>query len=51
VLREHEERDERDATRAHSPLEPAPDALRVDTTGLSVDEVAHTIVRLARAVR
>jgi cytidylate kinase len=51
VLREHEERDERDTTRAHSPLEPAPDALRVDTTGLSIDEVTHEIVRLARAVR
>ncbi|MGH2941645.1 MAG: (d)CMP kinase [Solirubrobacteraceae bacterium] len=51
VLREQLERDERDATREHSPLQPAPDALRVDTTGLSVDEVAHRIVRLARAVR
>lgn len=51
VRREHEERDARDATRSHSPLEPAPDALRVDTTGLSVDEVTHRIVRLAQAVR
>lgn len=51
VLREHEERDERDTTRAHSPLEPAPDALRVDTTGLSIDEVTHKIVQLARAAR
>jgi CMP/dCMP kinase len=51
VRREHDERDERDASRAHSPLEPAPDALRVDTTGLSVDEVTHKIVRLAQAVR
>lgn len=51
VLREQAERDERDATRAHSPLQAAPDALRVDTTGLSIDEVTHHIVRLARAVR
>jgi cytidylate kinase len=51
VLREQAQRDERDATRAHSPLEPAPDALRVDTTGLSLDEVTNHIVRLARAVR
>ena len=50
VLREQEQRDERDATREHSPLEPARDALRVDTDGLSVDEVAQRIVRLARAV-
>jgi CMP/dCMP kinase len=51
VLREQAERDERDATRVHSPLQAAPDALRVDTTGLSIDEVTHQIVRLARAVR
>jgi CMP/dCMP kinase len=51
VLREHEERDKRDATREHSPLAPAADALRVDTTGLSIDEVTHKIVRLAQAVR
>jgi CMP/dCMP kinase len=51
VLREQEGRDARDSTRAHSPLEAAGDALRVDTTGLSVDEVADEIVRLAQAVR
>lgn len=51
VLREQEERDTRDATREHSPLQPASDALRVDTTGLSVDEVAHEIVRVAQALR
>jgi CMP/dCMP kinase len=51
VLREQQGRDDRDSTREHSPLQPAPDALRVDTTGLSVDEVAHEIVRLAQAVR
>ncbi len=51
VLQEQTDRDTRDATRAHSPLQPAPDALRVDTTGLSVDEVAQQIVDLAKAVR
>jgi cytidylate kinase len=51
VLREQEGRDARDSTRAHSPLEAAEDALRVDTTGLSVDEVADEIVRLAQAAR
>jgi cytidylate kinase len=51
VLREQRERDERDSTREHSPLQPADDALRVDTTGLSVDEVTQKIVRLVRAVR
>ena len=51
VLREQAQRDERDATREHSPLQPARDALRVETDGLSVDEVTQRIVRLARAVR
>jgi cytidylate kinase len=51
VLRELEQRDERDTTREHSPLQPARDALRVDTDGLSVDDVAQRIVRLAKAVR
>lgn len=51
VLQEQTERDTRDTTREHSPLQPAHDARRVDTTGLSIDEVAHEIVRLAQAVR
>jgi len=51
VLREQDERDARDSTRAYSPLEAADDALQVDTTGLSVDEVADEIVRLAQAAR
>ena len=51
ILREQTLRDERDCRREHSPLQPAPDALRVDTTNLSVDEVADEIVRLAQAVR
>ena len=51
VLREQRERDTRDATREHSPLQPARDALRVDTDGLDVDAVVQRIVRLARAVR
>ncbi|MFP5362165.1 MAG: (d)CMP kinase [Thermoleophilia bacterium] len=51
ILREQALRDERDSTREHSPLQPADDALRVDTTGLSVDEVADRIVRLAQAAR
>lgn len=51
VLGEQRERDARDSTREHSPLQPAADALTVDTTGLSVDEVAQQIVRLAQALR
>ncbi|MDP9400567.1 MAG: (d)CMP kinase [Actinomycetota bacterium] len=51
VLRELRERDERDASRAASPLVPAPDAVRVDTTGLAVDEVVERIVALVGARR
>jgi cytidylate kinase len=51
VLREQEQRDERDATRKPAPLQPAGDALRVETDGLSVDEVTQRIVGFARAVR
>ncbi|HEX4363673.1 MAG TPA: (d)CMP kinase [Solirubrobacteraceae bacterium] len=51
VLAEQRERDERDATREHSPLQAADDALRVDTTGQTVDEVVAQIARMVQAVR
>jgi CMP/dCMP kinase len=41
-------RDERDSTRAHSPLEPAADAVTIDTTGLSVEQVVERVAELAR---
>ena len=44
-------RDERDRTRTHSPLEPAPGATELDTTGLTVDEVVERIAALVRAAR
>jgi CMP/dCMP kinase len=47
VLREQRERDRRDATAERSITEPAPDAVPVDTTGLSLDEVVEQIVVLA----
>jgi cytidylate kinase len=47
VLRELVMRDERDRTREASPLVAAPDAVPVDTTGLSLDEVVEQIVMLA----
>lgn len=43
------ERDERDRTRVEAPLTQQPDALYVDSTGLSVDEVEEAILRLVRA--
>ncbi len=47
VLREQAMRDERDRTREHAPLAPARDAVPVDTTGLSLEEVVDQIVTLA----
>ena len=47
VLREQTMRDERDAGREHAPLVPAADAVPVDTTGLSLQEVVEQIVTLA----
>ena len=41
-------RDERDASREHSPMVPADDAVEVDTTGLSIDDVVARIVALVR---
>jgi cytidylate kinase len=51
VLAEQALRDERDRTRAHSPLRPAPGAVTLDTTGLGVQEVVERIATLARAAR
>jgi cytidylate kinase len=43
VLAEQRERDARDAGREHSPLRLADDAVELDTTGLSIDEVVSRI--------
>src|SRR6266536_2245720 len=40
------ERDRRDRTRANSPLEPAPDAVVLDSTSLSEDEVLQRVEAL-----
>ena len=47
VMRDQTLRDEQDRSREHSPLEPAPDSVEVDTTGLSIDEVVARIADLA----
>jgi cytidylate kinase len=51
VRREQALRDERDATEARSVHQPAPDAVPVDTTGLSIDQVVAQIVTLAVEAR
>jgi cytidylate kinase len=47
VLAEQVVRDERDETRAASPLRAAGDAVALDTTGLSLDEVVDRVAALA----
>jgi cytidylate kinase len=49
ISRQIRERDERDRTRAEAPLTQAPDAVYVDSTGLSIEEVEETLLRLVRA--
>ena len=51
VLREQRLRDERDAANPGSVLEPAADAVPVDTTGLSLEEVVEQVVTLAVEAR
>ncbi len=51
VLAEQAKRDERDTTRALSPLHAAPDAVVLDTTGLSLDEVVRQVAELALSSR
>jgi cytidylate kinase len=48
VLAEQARRDERDRTRTHSPLEPAPGAVVLDSTGLAFEEVVRRVVGLAK---
>ena len=48
VLAAQRERDARDETREHSALRAAPDAVEIDTTGLSLDDVVGRVVDLAR---
>jgi CMP/dCMP kinase len=48
VLAEQAIRDHRDSGREHSPLVAAPDAVLIDTTGLSLADVVERITRLVR---
>ena len=47
ILNEIEERDRNDSTRAASPLKQAPDAILIDTSALSLEEVVNSILALA----
>jgi cytidylate kinase len=43
------ERDQRDSTRADAPLAQAPDAVYLDSTRLSIEEVSEAILKMVRA--
>ena len=43
------ERDQRDSTRADAPLSQAPDAVYLDSTGLSIEEVEEANLKIVRA--
>jgi cytidylate kinase len=49
VLASQAARDQRDASRRHSPLRAADSAVILDTTGMTVEEVVARIAELARA--
>jgi len=46
---EMKERDRRDSTRSDAPLAQAPDAVYLDSTPLSLDEVEETILKIVRS--
>ena len=49
LLREILARDARDAQRAVAPLKPAEDAVSIDTTGLTIEEVVERVLALVPA--
>jgi CMP/dCMP kinase len=51
VLQDQTLRDAQDSGREHSPLMRAPDAVELDTSGLSIDEVVERLVDLVEGAR
>jgi cytidylate kinase len=43
-----QERDQRDSTRADAPLSQAPDAMYLDSTGLTIEEVEEAVLKIVR---
>ena len=48
TLEEVKKRDERDASRKHSPLKPSEEALIIDTSDLTVNEVVTRVMALVK---
>jgi cytidylate kinase len=51
TVQEMAERDQRDSSREHAPLRCADDAIAIDTTGLSLDEVVATMLHQVEKAR
>src|SRR6187551_3024474 len=51
LSREIAERDLRDSTRQVAPLKPAPDAIQLDSTGLSIEDVVERVISLGRELQ
>jgi cytidylate kinase len=51
LLRDIRERDARDSARAAAPLKPAEDAIEIDTTELSIEQVVDRVLALWREQR
>ncbi len=49
VAREMAERDQRDRTRTEAPLVQAPDAVYLDTSGLTIEEVQEAVLKIVRS--
>jgi len=49
IAEQMKERDQRDSTRADAPLAQAPDAVYLDSTPLSLDQVEEAILKIVRA--
>jgi len=49
TLEEVQKRDKRDASRKHSPLKPSKDALVIDTSNLTINEVVTKVMALVKA--
>ncbi len=49
IAREMADRDRRDRTRTEAPLVQAPDAIYVDTTGLTIEEVEEAVLKVIRS--
>ena len=51
ILKQIKIRDERDSTREISPLKRAEDAILVDSTNMTIEEVVEEVIRIVRGVR